>query len=102
MAQYMVLHRYKATPEGFWEYFGAGALQLAQAMARGQTPARCLKSWSPFLHGRDDLLFCLWEAERPEDILTTLGAATEYLISDIAEVDEINWEEMAQREPMPG
>jgi hypothetical protein len=98
MAQFMVLHRYKATPEGFWQYFGAEALQLAHAMSHGRTPARCLKSWSPYLHGRDDLLFCLWEAERPEDILATLGGAEDYLTSDILEVDEINWEEMAQPE----
>jgi hypothetical protein len=96
MAQFMVLHKYKASPEGFWQYFGAEALQLARAMADGQTPARCLKSWSPYLHGCNDLLFCLWEAERPEDILATLSGASEYLTSDILEVDEINWEELHQ------
>jgi len=96
MAQFMVLHSYKETPAGFWQVFGAEALTLARAMAAGQTPARCLRSWSPYLHGRSDLLFCLWEAEGPEDILATLGDTTKYLTSDILEVDEINWAEMAQ------
>ena len=41
-------------------------------------------------------MFCLWEAEKPEDIEAGLGQANGYLTLDVFKVDEIDWAQMAK------
>jgi hypothetical protein len=41
-------------------------------------------------------MFCLWEADKPEDIETTLGPFLDYLTIDNIKVDETDWEEFAK------
>jgi hypothetical protein len=72
------------------------APEFAKAIASGQTPAKCIKSWNPIPHGRTDYMFCLWEADKPEDIEASLGQANDYLTLDVFKVDEIDWEQMAK------
>ena len=62
----------------------------------GETPAKCIKTWNPIPHGRTDYIFCLWEAEKPEDIEASLGDFLNYLTVDNLQVDEIDWEEAAK------
>ncbi len=38
-------------------------------------------------------MFCLWEADKPEDIETTLGEWLDYLTVDNFKVDEVDWAE---------
>lgn len=96
MKKYIALHTYKTTPEKTWKLIGEIANDLAIAMDEGRTPARCLKTWNPFTHGRKDLVFCLWEAEKPEDIVATLRevGVTDHLTVDCLPVDEIDWAEL--------
>jgi len=95
MAKYFVLHTLKSSPEEFSEAFNKEAPEFAQAMAAGKTPAKCLKSWNPMPHGRTDYMFCLWEADKPEDVEASLGPILDYLTADVMLVDEIDWEQMA-------
>lgn len=94
MKKYIAVHTYKTTPEQTWTKLGEVANELALAMDAGKTPARCLKTWNPFPQGRRDLAFCLWEAEKPEDIITTLGDLMEHVTADLLPVDEIDWAEL--------
>jgi hypothetical protein len=41
-------------------------------------------------------VFCLWEADKPEDIVTSLGEWLDYLTVDNVKVDEIDWAEFAK------
>ena len=49
-------------------------------------------------HGRTDYIFCLWDAERSEDIEDVLSKSgmAEYITSDLMAVDEIDWAQLAQ------
>lgn len=96
MAQYIVFHTLKKSPKEFAEYFGKIAPEFARATAAGEMPARCIKTWNPIPHGRADYVFCLWDADKPEDIEASLDPITEYLTSDIMQVDEIDWAQMAR------
>ena len=96
MAKYMVLHTLKVSPEQVLKSLSEEAVEGAKAMASGQTPARCLFTWSPLLHGRADYLFCLWEADKREDIATILESQSDTLTADIFQVDEMDWAAMAQ------
>ena len=98
MAKYFALHTYQREPEATWAFFGQGAPALAAAMAAGQTPAKCLKTWNPMAHGRADYIFCLWEAEKAEDIQAVLSESgmAEYVTADLMAVDEIDWAQLAQ------
>lgn len=97
MAKYFALHTPIGNPAAGWEFFGKGAPALAAAMAAGQTPAKCLKTWSSYNYGRVDYTFCLWEAEKPEDILSVLhdSGLANYVTVDVMPVDEIDWAELA-------
>lgn len=101
MANYFALHTYIKEPAATWEFFNKGAPALAAAMAAGQTPAKCLKTWNPAAFGRADYVFCLWEAESPahiEAVLRDSGMA-DYIASDLMPVAEIDWAELAQAVP---
>ena len=76
--------------------FAEATPEIARAMAAGETPAKCIKTWNPIPHGRTDYMFCLWEANEPEDIVATLGPLLDYLTVDNIKVDEIDWEEFAK------
>ena len=93
----MVVHDLKIDADQF-----SAAMQtddvgkLAKAMASGQTPAKCLKSWNPLPHGNTDTFFCLWMADNPDDISATLGEEMLTMLTcDPMQVDEIDWAELA-------
>lgn len=96
MAKYMALHTLKSSPEEVMQALAEGGVEFARAMVAGETPAKCIKTWNPIPHGRTDYMFCLWEADKPEDIEATLGPFLELLTVDNFKVDEIDYEEMAK------
>ena len=96
MAKYVALHTLKKSPEKVIKFFTEQAPEIARAMASGATSAKCIKTWNPIPHGRTDYMFCLWEADKPEDIEATLGEFLEYLTVDNLKVDEVDWEEFAK------
>ena len=96
MQKYIAVHTYKTTGEATWKKLGEMAPDLALAMEQGKTPARCLTTWNPFTHGRSDMAFCLWEANNPKDVITTLGALNDFITTDLLQVDEIAWVEVAK------
>ena len=96
MAKYIALHTLKQSAEETMEVFAEAAPEMARAMAAGETPAKCIKTWNPIPHGRTDYIFCLWEAEKPEDIEASLGDFLNFVTIDNLQVDEIDWEEAAK------
>ena len=98
MAKFFVLHKTVGDPKAGWETFGKNAPALAAAMAAGKLPAKCLKTWNPYAFGRSDMIFCLWEAEKFEDVEASLREAGFYNIvtSDVMPVVEIDWAQMAE------
>ncbi len=98
MAMYFALHTPIGDPAAGWEFFSKGAPVLAAAMAAGQVPAKALTTWNPFAYGRGDYVFCLWEAEKPEDVMTVLrdSGLTNYVTVDLMQVDAIDWGELAK------
>ncbi len=96
MAKYIALHTLKVSGEEMTKIFNEKATEFAKAQAAGELPAKCYKTWNPIPHGRTDYMFCLWEADKPEDIETSLGEFLEYLTVDNIKVDEIDWEEIVK------
>ena len=96
MAKYIVVHTLKKSAEEFTAFFSQAAPEFARAMAAGETPAKCIKTWNPIPHGRTDYAFCLWEADAPEDVEASLEPTLDYLTFDIMEVDEIDWAQLAK------
>jgi hypothetical protein len=96
MAKYIAVHTLKKSAEEVMNAWPELAPKIAKEMAAGKTPAKCIKTWNPIPHGRKDYLFCLWEAEKPEDIVATLGKWLDYLTIDNIKVDEVDWEEYAK------
>ena len=95
MQKYIAVHTYKSGAAATWAKLGEMAPGMALAMEAGRTPARCLTTWNPYTHGRDDMAFCLWEAEKPEDVITSLGELNDYITTDLLAVDEIAWSDIA-------
>ncbi|MFN2232074.1 MAG: hypothetical protein ACK2VA_20080 [Anaerolineae bacterium] len=98
MAKYFALHTLKKSGEEVSDALNAGAAEMAKAMASGQTPARCVKTWSPIPHGREDYSFCVWEADSENDVKSTIESfgLLEYFTLDAMQVDEIDWAELAK------
>jgi hypothetical protein len=96
MKKYIALHTYTVNPPEVWKLLGEVASQMAIDMATGVLPAKCIKTWNPLPHGRADYFFCLWDAEKPEDILTSLAKFKDVLTADIMAVDEIDWAELTK------
>jgi hypothetical protein len=98
MAMYFALHTPVGDPAAGWEFFTKGAPVLAAAMAAGQMPAKALTTWSPFAYGRVDYVLCLWEAEKPEDVMTVIfdSGLADYVTTDLMQVDAIDWGELAK------
>ncbi len=97
MATYFALHTPIGDPAAGWEFFNKGAPALAAAMAAGKTPAKCMKTWNPYTFGRGDYVFCLWEAEKPEDVMAVLQSSglSNYVTVDLMQVTEIDWAQLA-------
>jgi hypothetical protein len=95
MNKYMAVHAYKASCEATWAKLGEMAPTISVEMEDGVTPARCTLTWNPFTHGRKDMIFCLWEANEPKDVITSLGELNDFITTDLLEVDEIVWANIA-------
>ncbi len=67
-------------------------------MEAGKLPAKALTTWNPFAYGRGDYVFCLWEADKPEDVWTVLrdSGLADYVTTDLMRVDEVDWGELAK------
>ena len=96
MAKWIALHTLKKTPEEVAKVLTEQSAEFARGMAAGETPAKCIYTWNPLPYGRKDYMFCLWEAETPQDIEKTLGGFLDYLTVDNLQVDQIVWEEVAK------
>ena len=96
MAFYIAVHNLKKSVDEVNKAFEELSPKFAKAMAAGETPAKCHKTWNSLPHGRTDYVFCLWEADKPEDIETSLGEFLDYLNVDNVKVDEIDWAEFAK------
>jgi hypothetical protein len=103
MATFFVLHGYKTNPETAWGALGAVAPGAAVTMAAGLAPAKCIKTWNPLPHGRSEFMFCLWEAEKPDDVLAAMRqfGMLDHLTADVMAVDEIDWAQVAQMAQEP-
>jgi len=54
MSLYIIIHNLKTSLEEFSSVMESeGPMELAKAMATGQTPAKCLKSWNPLPYGKN-------------------------------------------------
>ncbi|MBN2113047.1 MAG: hypothetical protein JW785_02855 [Acidimicrobiia bacterium] len=97
MATFFALHTPIGDPAAGWEFFAKGAPALAAAMAAGQTPAKAITTWNPYAYGRGDYVFCLWEAEKPEDVMAVIrdSGLADYVTTDLMQVDGIDWATLA-------
>jgi len=96
MALYIAVHTLIKSPDDVNKAFAELSPKFAKAQAAGENPAKCIKTWNPLPHGRTNCVFCLWEADKPEDIVTSLGEFLDYLTVDNVKVDEIDWAEFAK------
>ena len=97
MALYMIVHSLKINADQFSAAMESeGPLELAKAMASGQTPAKWHKSCNPLPYGNENTFYCLWEANDPCYIEATLGPdMLAMLTCDPVQVDEIDWAQVA-------
>jgi hypothetical protein len=94
----LVVHRLKKTGEEVLDILNKKAPDIANTTASGSL-CKCLKTWSPLAYGREDYLFCLWQANKQQDveaIVESLGLM-EYLSVDTMRVDEIDWKVLGKR-----
>lgn len=98
MALFFALDTPVGDPAAGWEFFAKEAPALAAAMEAGQMPAKAITTWNPSAYGRFDYVFCLWEAQRPEDVMTVLreSGLANIVTTDLMEVDAVDWKELAQ------
>ena len=96
MAKYIAVHTLKKSPDDVNNAFAELSPKFAKANAAGENPAKCIKTWNSLPHERTDYVFCLWEADKPEDIETSLGEFLDYLTVDNVKVNEIDWAEFAK------
>ena len=99
MATYLVFHRLKKTGEEVLDILNKKAPDIAKTTVNGSL-CTCLKTWSPLAYGREDYLFCLWEANEQQDVEATVESLglLEYLTLDTMRVDEIDWAALAKCE----
>ena len=67
-----------------------------QATSSGAIPAKCITTWNGFLHGQESV-FCPWEAEKPEDIKTSLDNVLNYVTPEAKQVYEVVWAALASQ-----
>lgn len=99
MSHYIVLHTPIGSPEQTTAALGPATIsQFAEANATGLFPAKCLKTWNPMPHGRTEYMFCLWEGSSMEDVQSSISESglDEVLTSDIMQVSEIDWFQLAR------
>ena len=99
MALYMVLHTPRKSPEELSAMMTEVAMaEVAKANASGALPAKCIKTWNPMPHGRTDYSFCLYEADKLENVEACLEemGVLEMFTADTMEVTEIDWAELAR------
>lgn len=98
MALFFALHTPTVDPAAGWEFFSKNAPALAAAMEAGKVPAKAITTWNPAAHGRDDYVFCLWEAAKAEDVMTVIreSGLGDIVTTDLLEVDAIDWKELAK------
>src|SRR5690349_5764777 len=98
MNRFFVLHTDKSNLVAGWQYLRTQEPELVAALARGDSPARCLKTWHPVGHGRGDYIFSLWEADKAADVETALRSTRlpEYVVSDVLPIEEIDWVQPAE------
>lgn len=98
MKKFMAVHKPIKSSEEVTKVLNEGAPEFARAMAAGETKGRCLKTWSSFAHEGTDYMFCLWEADKAEDVEATLNqyGLLEYFTLESLEVDETDWVEMGE------
>jgi hypothetical protein len=99
MATYLVVHRLKKTGEEVLDILNKKAPGIAKTTVNGSL-CKCLKTWSPLAYGREDYLFCLWQANKQQDVESVVEALglMEYLSIDTMRVDEIDWATLAMCE----
>jgi len=98
MAMFFALHTPIGDPTAGWEFFAKAAPPLAAAMEAGKMPARAITTYNPAAYGRGDYVFCLWEAEKAEDVVTVLDESglSKIVTTDLMQVDAIDWKELAK------
>ncbi|MDA8307689.1 MAG: hypothetical protein M0Z81_12775, partial [Deltaproteobacteria bacterium] len=96
MAKYIALDTLKKSADEVMTFVADISPNFARAMAVDTAPAKCIKIWNPIPNGRTDYVFCLWEAENPEEINIAIEALRDYLTVDIFKVDEIDWKGLAE------
>ena len=94
MAKWIALHTLKKSPEEFSAFWSKYVEEVARAFAQGEVTARatCAKSWNSVPQGRNHL-FCLWEADKPEDIMADLEPLFDWITIDLYQVEEVDWAE---------
>lgn len=99
MAIYFVFHRLKKSGEEVSDILNKKSPDIAKTTAH-ETPCTCLKTWSPLAYGREDYLFCLWEANKQQDVEATIESLglMDYFTLDCMRVDEIDWAALAKSE----
>lgn len=99
MAMYLAFHRLKRPGDKVSDALNKSAPKIAHAIAAGETPCTCLKIWSPLAYGREDYLFCLWQADNPQDVKATLESfgLLDYFTLDCMRVDEIDRTTLASK-----
>ena len=98
MAKYFAFHTLKKSAKEVLSALNKGPPEIARAMAAGEMPCKCLKTWTPLPHSREDYLYCPWETDKPEDVEATIRSFgfLEYFTLDSMQVDEIDWGELAK------
>jgi hypothetical protein len=98
MALFFALHTPTGEPGAGWEFFATAAPALAAAMEAGRLPAKAITTWNPSAYGRPEYVFCLWEAEKPEDVMAVLreSGLADIVTTDLMQVDAIDWKELAK------
>ena len=98
MNRYITLHTLKTSADEFTNFFNDVALQFAKATVSGEMPAKCITTWNAVPYD-EAYVFCLWEAESPEDIETSLDYVLNYVTCYARRVDEVSWEQLAAANP---
>ena len=102
MATYFVFHRLIRTGEEVIDVLNTKASEIAKTTTPNGARCTCLKTWSPLAYGREDYLFCLWEADNMRDVETTIESfgLLDFLTLDTMRVDEIDWAVLVLSEPI--
>jgi hypothetical protein len=93
MAKWIAVHTLKKSVGEFLPFWDGYVQGVGRYYAEGNpapSPAACPKSWNAAAHGRD-YVFCIWEADNPEDIRAAIQALDEWVTTDLFLVEEVDW-----------